>query len=783
MRLRTIFAGMAFVLSIILPGLAINLGHMVEADAQSSFCQTDAVILGLRGSSQTIADDISGYPLFGAQAGSVAAALEGRLVLSGWEVDSLGINYDAVEAITTHIPPGPTYVDSVQTGVSLLKTQLAEIDNCQSGLHVVTLIGFSQGADVVKTTLWELEDAGVSYDHLIGAVILVGDPHFDPVEPISMIGSNDGKDGILDAWPLPSRYQNQAISLCVTDDWVCSANLNFDILSGAHESAYLGELADQAGILARVIVEPVIATRNTYRDSIVKWEGDSVTSWYVDATGHRHWIEDAETWNCLVESGSNVNTLSSAVLKHLPDDIGSHASCTSSGGGGSDPPVVTVSGYRLPYPEGSSHIVTQAPGGQFSHPCPGNSCQAIDFDMSLNDPISASTTGTVRAFSEDNSWSGGLGNHVMIEHTDGWCSLYAHLNSVENSISVGAVAVQGQVIGKAGETGLAIGVHLHFALVNCDSWQSVDVDFIEVADPIVGISYVSQNAYGTSSTLPGPTNEQWLRRNHRGEGHLDFNGDGDSDIFTANGSNWKVKYNGTGSWVTLASSSKTLDKLAFGDFNCDGVTDVFNGNSQFWQVSYGGTSEWTRINTSSIPTSHLAMVDVNGDGCTDVFRTTGSKWYISYGGTGSWQHVNTSSITLDQMILADMDKDGKTDAFRTTGSKWRISHGLNNSWVTINSSTVPFKYLAIGDFGGGSKDDVFRANGSNWKTSWAGTTGWKTLATSSAQLDRVLFGDLDGNGLTDVLRVYSGKWKVAYDGKGPWVVIGNSSADFSDMAG
>ncbi|MDX1765449.1 MAG: VCBS repeat domain-containing M23 family metallopeptidase [Candidatus Saccharimonadales bacterium] len=783
MRLKSVIQVVIFVLTLGLVAPVTSLAPTTKASAQSSLCQSDAVILGLRGSGQTTADDISGYPLFGAQAGSVASVAEILLEQEGWSVESVSLNYTAVNGYSSHIPfVDPSYQESVQTGVVLLKDYLGQLDECSSQPLLVSLIGYSQGADAVKTALWELEDAGIHYEHLIGSIVLIADPHFDPNEPITMLGSSDGDDGLLDAWPLPSRYQSKSLALCVENDWICSANIFENDSTETHKTAYLGQLADDAGVISKSLLSTVLSTRNQYANSIVKWIDDSVTSWYVDGLGHRHWIADINTWDCLIEKGIGVHSLSSINLNRLPDRIGDHASCSSSGGG-SDPPPPAVSGYRLPYPEGVSHVVTQAPDGQYSHPCPGNSCQAIDFAMNLNDPVSASTTGTVRSYSENESWNGGLGNYVMLEHADGWCSLYSHLHSVSSSISIGATAVQGQVIGGAGETGLATGTHLHFALVDCISWQSVDVDFIEVDDPIVGNWYISQNAYGTASVLPGPSNEQWLRRNHRGEGRLDFNGDGDGDIFNANGSKWKVKYNGTGTWVNLNDSSIRLEKLAFGDFNCDGITDVFNATGQFWQVSYGGTSQWTKINTSSIPTSNLAMVDANGDGCTDVFRTNGSKWFVSYGGTGSWQQVNTSTITLDQLILADLNRDGRTDAFRTTGSRWKVSYGLDTSWKTINDSTVPFGYLAIGNFGWGNKLDVFRANGSSWRVSPSGTGSWTTLAASTIMLHQMIFCDIDGNGKTDIVRVIGGKWKAAYNGTGPWVTIGTSSAKFSELAG
>ncbi len=60
-------------------------------------------------------------------------------------------------------------------------------------------------------------------------------------------------------------------------------------------------------------------------------------------------------------------------------------------------------------------------------------------------------------------WSGGYGNHIVIDHGDGTQTLYAHMESLNKG--VGDYVSQGDVIGKMGATGRVYGVtgiHLHF---------------------------------------------------------------------------------------------------------------------------------------------------------------------------------------------------------------------------------------------------------------------------------------------------------------------------------
>jgi murein DD-endopeptidase MepM/ murein hydrolase activator NlpD len=57
-------------------------------------------------------------------------------------------------------------------------------------------------------------------------------------------------------------------------------------------------------------------------------------------------------------------------------------------------------------------------------------------------------------------WNGGYGNHVIIDHGNGFTTLYAHLTSI--FVEPGMTVSQGQQIGTMGSTGNSTGPHLHF---------------------------------------------------------------------------------------------------------------------------------------------------------------------------------------------------------------------------------------------------------------------------------------------------------------------------------
>ena len=55
------------------------------------------------------------------------------------------------------------------------------------------------------------------------------------------------------------------------------------------------------------------------------------------------------------------------------------------------------------------------------------------------------------------------GQSVIIDHGLGLFSLYGHLSEI--AVEKGQVAAQGEPIGRTGETGLAGGDHLHYAMM------------------------------------------------------------------------------------------------------------------------------------------------------------------------------------------------------------------------------------------------------------------------------------------------------------------------------
>ena len=86
---------------------------------------------------------------------------------------------------------------------------------------------------------------------------------------------------------------------------------------------------------------------------------------------------------------------------------------------------------------------------------------AVDLAAPIGTPILASAEGDV-IVSRISGWNGGYGAYVVIRHSNGSQTLYAHASSV--IVSVGQHVEQGQVIAYVGQTGKATGPHVHFEI-------------------------------------------------------------------------------------------------------------------------------------------------------------------------------------------------------------------------------------------------------------------------------------------------------------------------------
>lgn len=148
-----------------------------------------------------------------------------------------------------------------------------------------------------------------------------------------------------------------------------------------------------------------------------------------------------------------------------------------------------------PLPGYTENSITSGVGPRW-----GSSHKGIDIAASKGSPVVATRRGTVTIakIACNHNWGkpvgsdncgGGYGNHIYIDHGDGYESRYAHLTSI--SVKVGQLVEAGQVIGTVGSTGNSTGYHLHFEIRLNGSYKDPEKYVSSKGPSVVSNDYTS----------------------------------------------------------------------------------------------------------------------------------------------------------------------------------------------------------------------------------------------------------------------------------------------------
>ncbi len=116
-----------------------------------------------------------------------------------------------------------------------------------------------------------------------------------------------------------------------------------------------------------------------------------------------------------------------------------------------------------------------SPFGYREHPIYGGNRFHYGLDLAANrgTAIGAFADGTVKATGESSS----LGRYLMITHPNNITTIYAHCDRVV--VSAGRQVSQGEKIAEVGSTGAATGPHLHFEILQGDTYLN-PIYYVEV---------------------------------------------------------------------------------------------------------------------------------------------------------------------------------------------------------------------------------------------------------------------------------------------------------------
>lgn len=127
-----------------------------------------------------------------------------------------------------------------------------------------------------------------------------------------------------------------------------------------------------------------------------------------------------------------------------------------------------ISGHGFQHP--IKNPVLSSPFG----PRWGRQHKGIDLAHPTGTEITAAAAGTVEfaKFGASGSGFGGYGNVVVINHHNGYWTLYGHMSKI--TVTEGTPVQRGQVIGLVGSTGNSTGPHLHFEIKTSFLFGQID---------------------------------------------------------------------------------------------------------------------------------------------------------------------------------------------------------------------------------------------------------------------------------------------------------------------
>jgi hypothetical protein len=262
------------------------------------------------------------------------------------------------------------------------------------------------------------------------------------------------------------------------------------------------------------------------------------------------------------------------------------------------------------------------------------------------------------------------------------------------------------------------------------------------------------------------------------------------------------------------------DRFLVGDFDGDGRSDLFVYNFTDWAMPYfamlrstGTGFEGVRRFDRNLPgwgsmESHdeFHVADIDGDGKDDLVVFNGRDFSIGYllmlRSTGNdltfvrrfddvlpgWGAMKPN----DQFYVADFDNDKRSDLYVFNGQDWAIGYlemlrstGTNYSFTRRFDQTLPgwgdmrrHDQFYVSDFDGDGRKDLYVFNGPDWSMSYLlmlrstgsdlsftrrfdrDVPGWGEMR----QHDQWFPADIDGNGKGDLYVYNTGDWATEYLG-------------------
>lgn len=358
---------------------------------------------------------------------------------------------------------------------------------------------------------------------------------------------------------------------------------------------------------------------------------------------------------------------------------------------------------------------------------------AIDFEFTVDQPVSAAAAGTVL---EAKNTGDGYGNRAVIDHGGGFISLYGHLDYFAAGIQQGAAVSQGQILGYADNTGQSQGTHLHFHIMQGSTAYK--------PEPMSGVSGFGQWGSCYTSTY--------------------------SPFWTATPSSWQ----GWENWGAYADGSPIA--IAYDDARPDFIWEVKRtGGDIFVRRWNPGWTSWQNIsNLGSDPIFDGNVAISDHEGTVRVIAQSSSMVYLKQWISGNswynWSDVSLGSPVPGSIAISN-GPNGRIDIVGVASNKMWIKWyegGVWYGWQDLSGASPITGVVAVSNRGG-LTHVVGWAGGHAWLKWKIGATwyGWQDLASP---VDNTFLAIDNANALsTELQSVHHGVHIAALAGGSTWV--------------
>lgn len=143
------------------------------------------------------------------------------------------------------------------------------------------------------------------------------------------------------------------------------------------------------------------------------------------------------------------------------------------------PKIISIGTKKIPnvgstaswgWPTEKGYTLSSYYGYRLSVFAEGNFHSGIDIaGTGYGSKVYAANNGTIQIIKNLGNTS--YGKYIMINHNNGYYSLYAHMSKFAEGLTVGSVVSRGDVIGYVGSTGWSTGPHLHYEIRTCAAYS------------------------------------------------------------------------------------------------------------------------------------------------------------------------------------------------------------------------------------------------------------------------------------------------------------------------